>query len=281
MSELTIGFVGQGWIGRNYADDFEKRGFKVIRYALEEPYNQNKDLIKECDFVFIAVPTPTTPAGVDLSIVEEGIKLVGEGKVVVIKSTVIPGSTNKLATKYPTKLIIHSPEFLSEATAAYDAANPVRNILGLPERTVVYEEAAKTLLTILPKAKYELICGALEAEFIKYGRNALGYFRIIFTNLLYDAVVKQGGEWEPVRAAMSADPDNGPTYMNPLHKTGRGAGGHCFIKDYAAFARYFSDEVGDPLGVEVLKAIEKKNIELLKSTNKDLDYLKATYGDLI
>lgn len=281
MSELTIGFVGQGWIGRNYADDFEKRGFKVIRYSLEEKYVSNKDLIKECDFVFIAVPTPTTPNGFDLSIVEEGISLVGEGKVAVIKSTIIPGSTNKLAAKYPTKLVIHSPEFLTEATAAYDAANPTRNILGLPERTEAYEKAAEKLMPILAKAKYELICGALEAEFIKYGRNALGYFRIIFTNLLYEAAVQGGADWEPIRAAMSADPDNGPTYMNPLHKTGRGAGGHCFIKDYAAFARYFEGAVTDPLGVEVLKAVEQKNIQLLKSTNKDLDYLAATYGDQV
>lgn len=281
MSELTIGFIGQGWIGKNYADDFTKRGFTVVRYSLEEPYVKNKDLIKDCDFVFIAVPTPTTQTGFDLSIVEAAIELVGEGRVAVIKSTIIPGSTNKLASKYPTKLIIHSPEFLTEATAAYDAANPARNILGLPENTVLYQEKAQQLMTILAKAKYELICSALEAEFIKYGRNALGYFRIIFTNLLYEAATQNGADWEPIRAAMSADPDNGPTYMNPLHKTGRGAGGHCFIKDYAAFARYFSDQVNDPLGFEVLKAIEKKNVELLKSTNKDLDYLAATYGDSV
>jgi nucleotide sugar dehydrogenase len=281
MSELTIGFVGQGWIGKNYADDFEKRGFRVVRYSLEEPYRQNKDLIKSCDFVFIAVPTPTSPTGFDLSIVEAAIELVGEGKVAVIKSTIIPGSTNKLAAKYPSKLIIHSPEFLTEATAAYDAANPARNILGLPEKRKDYDEAAATLMSILAKAKYELICSALEAEFIKYGRNALGYFRIIFTNLLYEAAIQNGADWEPIRAAMSADPDNGPTYMNALHKTGRGAGGHCFIKDYAAFARYFADQVNDPLGLEVLKVIEKKNIALLKSTNKDLNYLAATYGDQV
>ena len=56
-----IGFIGQGFIGKNYADDFERRGFEVIRYALEEPYRANKEKIRECDIVFIAVPTPTTP----------------------------------------------------------------------------------------------------------------------------------------------------------------------------------------------------------------------------
>jgi len=56
-----IGFIGQGWIGKNYADDFEKRGYETVRYSLEKPYVDNKEKIKDCDLVFIAVPTPTTP----------------------------------------------------------------------------------------------------------------------------------------------------------------------------------------------------------------------------
>jgi len=59
-----IGFIGQGWIGKNYADDFEKRGYEIVRYALESPYIDNKEKIKECDIVFIAVPTPQHSQGV-------------------------------------------------------------------------------------------------------------------------------------------------------------------------------------------------------------------------
>ena len=65
----TIGFIGQGWIGKHYADEFQARMYDVIRYSLEEPYIQNKERIKECEVVFIAVPTPTTPEGFDDSIV--------------------------------------------------------------------------------------------------------------------------------------------------------------------------------------------------------------------
>ncbi len=60
---MTIGFIGQGFIGKSYADDLERRGKKVVRYSLEEPYIKNKDRIRDCDIVFIAVPTPTTPEG--------------------------------------------------------------------------------------------------------------------------------------------------------------------------------------------------------------------------
>ena len=38
MDNFTIGVIGQGWIGKNYADDFEKRGYRVVRYALEPAY---------------------------------------------------------------------------------------------------------------------------------------------------------------------------------------------------------------------------------------------------
>lgn len=53
--DLLIGFIGQGFIGKNYANDMVERGFKVVRYD-NENYLENKDKIKDCDIVFIAVP---------------------------------------------------------------------------------------------------------------------------------------------------------------------------------------------------------------------------------
>src|ERR1700693_5239764 len=89
----VIGIVGQGVVGETYADNFERRGYTTICYALEEPYRGNKYRIKDADVVFVCVATPTTPKGFDSSNVEEALKLVGEGKIVVIKSTVLPGTT--------------------------------------------------------------------------------------------------------------------------------------------------------------------------------------------
>ena len=101
MNNNKIGFIGQGWIGKNYADNFEERKFNVIRYGLEKPYNNNGDLIKECDIVFIAVPTPTTPNGFDDSVLFEVIKKIGKNKIAVIKSTLLPGTTEKIQDKNP------------------------------------------------------------------------------------------------------------------------------------------------------------------------------------
>ena len=96
-----IGVIGQGWVGKNYADSFNKRGFDVVRYALEHPHNQNSSQIRDCDIVFIAVPTPTTQDGFDDSIIKEMIKLVGRGKTAVIKSTILPGTTKSIQKENP------------------------------------------------------------------------------------------------------------------------------------------------------------------------------------
>jgi len=65
VKKPLIGFIGQGWVGKAYADNFEERGFTVVRYSLERPWVKNKDKIRECGIVFIAVPTPITPRGHD------------------------------------------------------------------------------------------------------------------------------------------------------------------------------------------------------------------------
>lgn len=281
MINLSIGFIGQGWIGKNYANDFEARGYQVVRYGLEPEFLDNKEKISSCDIVFIAVPTPTTVEGFDDSIVREAVGLVGKGKVAVIKSTILPGTTQSIQKQYPDVFVLHSPEFLTESTASFDASNPQRNIIGIPLESEIYKEKAEQVMLVLPNAPYKKICGSIDAEIIKYGRNISGFFRVVFANILYDLTKNVGGDWDNIKEAMSADPDTGPTYLNPVHKSGRGAGGHCFIKDFAAFTEIYKNKVvDDKLGIDVLKSLENKNIELLKTTQKDLDLLSGVYGDL-
>ncbi len=273
-----IGFIGQGFIGKSYADDFEARGFSVVRYSLENGYEKNKEKIKECDIVFIAVPTPTTPKGFDYSLVEKVLSLVGKGKTAVIKSTLLPGTTEKLQSVFPDIFVMHSPEFLIAATAAHDAAHPLRNIIGIPKSASVFRRKAEEVMQALPHAPYERIMGAREAELVKYGGNCFLYFKVIYMNLLYDLSVKFGADFIAVRDAMSADPRIGTSHMNPVHEDGRGAGGLCFIKDFRAFRLLYEKKVGDAFGIGVLDAFEKKNIALLEKSGKDLTLLSGVYG---
>jgi UDPglucose 6-dehydrogenase len=161
-----IGFIGQGWIGKNYADWYEQNGFSIVRYSLEPPHANNKDAIAECDIVFIAVPTPTTPEkGFDDSIVRSMVGLVGTGKIALIKSTVLPGTTRSIQEQHPDKHVLFSPEFLSESTAAYDVANPDRNIVGYVSEAG--RGAAQDILDIMPPAPHQALVKAEEAEMIR------------------------------------------------------------------------------------------------------------------
>lgn len=277
-SKPIIGFVGQGYVGKNYADDFSRRGFKIIRYAKEKPHHGNGKLIRECDVVFIAVPTPTNPKGFDDSVVRGVLRLVSKGKIVVIKSTVLPGTTKKIQKENPKIIILNSPEFLSERTATEDAASPFSNIIGMPVADTVHKKAAELILRLLPKAPFSLICGSTEAEIIKYAHNGSGYTQIIFFNAMYDLARNLGADWSVIERAILADPLISRRYARPVHKSGRGAGGNCFVKDFAALSRFYRKIVKDPLGAVVFVALEKKNIGLLLSSGKDVSIVKSVYG---
>ena len=120
--------------------------------------------------------------------------------------------------------------------------------------------------------------GSKEAEIVKYAGNCWFYFKVIYMNLLYDLAGKLGVNWATVRDAMAADPRIGRSHLDPVHQGGRGAGGHCFIKDFAAFSFIYGQLVADPLGRKVLESLRDKNIALLSETGKDADLLAGVYG---
>ncbi len=123
------------------------------------------------------------------------------------------------------------------------------------------------------------MCTSTEAEVFKYTHNTNGYVQIMFFNMLYDLATKLGCDWSVIHSAIVADPFIASRYSEPIHKSGRGAGGHCFIKDFEAFKQKYTELFPhDVSGHALLQANVDKNIELLKSTNKDLDLLAGVYG---
>jgi nucleotide sugar dehydrogenase len=277
-----IGVIGQGWVGRHYANHFEGHGYLTVRYSLEPEFVGNAKTISGCDFVFIAVPTPTkygSPG--DISAVRAVLPLVGRGKVAVIKSTVMVGVTKRLQEEFKHCTILHCPEFLSERTAAKDVAEPPRNIIGLPVKDDAHTEAASALRWILPEAPCDITCSSDESELIKYAHNANGYLQVVFTNLLFDVATECGASWDVLQRAFSADPDMSHRYLNPVHQGGRGAGGDCFIKDFEAFI-HLAETAGLSDGyIAILKAARKRNLSLLVETGKSVDLVQKTYGGFI
>lgn len=286
---VRLGFIGQGWIGRHLADHFADRGFSVVRYDITKKYRKNKEAIALCDVVFIAVPTPTTPSGFNDRILRSVVPLVGKGKIAVIKSTVVPGTTDSVQAENPDVIVLHSPEFLREVSAKHDVDNPDRNIVGIPSDfydDTEFQKAAARVMKLLPHAPYATVCKAVEAELTKYGGNNFLYTKVVFMNLLYDAASAVGARFDIVATNMRADPRIGFSHMQPIHQydhmasqKGRGAGGHCFIKDFAAFREFYERAYpSDTEGVALLKILEMKNNTLLKKSGKDIPLLKGVYG---
>ncbi len=284
---LKIGFIGQGFIGKNMADDFAERGHDIVRYSLDREYVGNKEMIAACEVVFIAVPTPTTSEGFDSSALEAVLPFVGMGKIAVIKSTILPGMTGRLQEMFPEIVIIHSPEFLRERHAFNDTRNPPRTILGLPEQNEVYLAAADLVMSVLPPSPYKLICQAEEAELIKYGGNTFLALKVIYMNLIYDLAAEFNADYNVVADAMAADTRIGSSHMQVVDSSGhegavsgRGAGGHCFPKDLAALREIYEARVShDTHGADFLRALEDKNNSLLQATGKDMDLIISIYGE--
>ena len=105
----TIGFIGQGYVGKNYADDLEVRGYETVRYSLEEPFRKNKEKIKDCRIVFIGVPTPTVAGVSDPSIVRASVGLVD----MEISRSLSPHDSrhDSVASKNPDVTVLYSPSF--------------------------------------------------------------------------------------------------------------------------------------------------------------------------
>ncbi len=300
---MKIGFIGQGFIGNAYADDFEKRGFDIVRYALEAQDASNKERIQECDIVFIAVNAATVPAGTlrddghqavhyDDSNVRSTPALVRPGAIIVIKSTLPPGMTASIQAQYPDRIILHSPEFLLETTAAKDASAPERNIVGMPLDDEAHRAAAALVTSVLPKAPHEVITSSINAELIKYGNNAYLFLKIVFSNMYFDLVEKFGGDWEIVSQTIGTDPRIGPAHMGLRLKEGihgkedppgvysrRGAGRSCFIKDWAQLSELYAVTFPDDKNtIQALRGFEYKNAELLREYDRYVDLLEGVYG---
>ena len=278
---FKIGFIGQGFVGGNLADNYQHRGYQdiMVRYD-NSKYAGNKMAIKECDLVFVAVPTPSTPKGFDASVIYDVIPLTAPGSTVVIKSTVPPDVVRKLQEFFVDRTIMLCPEFLTEVTAKFDTDFPERNMVGVSDvNSQELRDKAELVIKTLPPAPYNKVCSYEDASLAKYAGNCFFYVKNMFFNILYDLANAYGTDWNTLHDMIVHDSRIHPVHTDPVHKGGRGAGGHCLIKDFAALKDMVKEYMPDDKNANaIMKANEDKNIELLKLTKKDLDLLEGVYG---
>lgn len=254
---MSIGIMGTGMVGGAVRRYFEKVG--NVPFVFDPGKNEGSVAeVNRADVVFICVPTPYDPAkgGFDLSMVREAIGNVSAGKIIIIKSTIMPGSTAELQKEFPEHKLMYNPEFLTEMTADQDMQFPDRQILGTTDKSFT---AAGDVMAILPLAPYERIMPSTASEMVKYYGNTWFSAKVTFANQMYELCQKLGIEYDQVRDGVAADKRIGRTHLEIFHKGYRGYGGKCLPKDTRALI-----QLGDKVGADMrlLKLVEELNNEL-------------------
>lgn len=288
-THIPVGIIGVGMVGTPLKRWFEERkgyerGRNLFLYDID-PKKGFFDDVSKADVIFIAVPSPRNPDGsCNVAVVEDAVRSVRGEKIIVIKSTVPPGTTERLQRENPRHKFLFNPEFLTERQAWEDMVRPDRQIVGFTAGSI---DAANLVLGLLPKAPFMSPWGvntytpmkitATEAEIIKYGANVHFVRKVNFANalsLLCEAMEQRlsksaaegvgGGRvnYENVRRGMAADHRIGDSHLDVDHGGYRGWGGYCFPKDLDALTAHMAS-VGVAEGVDLLRADRAFNEKLL------------------
>ena len=267
---MKIWFIGTGFIGGNMATNFIERGFDVVQYSLDEKYKDNLEELKKADIVFVAVPTPTKNREFDRSVLENALENTVAGQKIVIKSTVLVGTTDYFQEKYPDRYFFHSAEFLTERNAKGDVDKPSRNVVWFTELSKPF---APDIMNILPEAKNgNIYCLAKDSEMWKYASNFLLTAKILMANLIYDVCEKYGVDYENVKNIASKDDRIWPAHLWVVFEWGRWANGHCFPKDLASFHEMYNDQT--TYWDLLLEVMEMYNAKLNLDTGKQVEIIK-------
>ncbi len=238
-------------------EELVKRNVAAGRLSFTTAY---KDALKDSEFVFICVGTPSGSDGeADLKYVAAAARSIAQNMVapvVVINKSTVPVGTGDWVAEIvreaqPSPIdfwVVSCPEFLREGVAIADFMNPHRTVLGSTSREAA-DKVAQLHLTLRAPI---VITDLRTAEMIKYASNAFLATKISFINEIADICERLGADVKEVAAGMGFDTRIGKQFL----EAGLGYGGSCFPKDVKALAF-----MGDEMGVEtrILNSVMEVN----------------------
>jgi nucleotide sugar dehydrogenase len=270
-----IGVIGQGFVGtavkegmKNY---YDVRTFDINGNCNEPSLNE---VIHQVNETFLCVPTPMKKSGeCDLSIVRNCLQDISTlvehyqktNFIVIIKSTIPPGTTEQLNKEFKFLNLAFNPEFLTEANAIEDYKNQNRIIVGAdrPYSSRVKQIFAKAF----PKVPIIKTSSTI-AETIKYVTNTFLAMKVSYANEIYQLCEALNIDYDKVIEYARYDDRLGNSHWSVPGPDGDfGFGGHCFPKDIAALT-YVSKQLG--VDTTMLIATMTKNV-LVRT---DLDWTR-------
>lgn len=256
MAKPKVGVVGAGVVGNAV------RALCGDETVLFDPYKSefagNKPRINQCDVVFVSVPTSMNPDGsCDTAIVEDAVRWI-EAPLLIIRSTVSPGTTDRLRAAYG-KRIVFQPEYLGETTGHVFGKMAEREFVvlgGAAEDTSLAADFYKHYYNAYVRFYF---CDAMTAEVAKYMENAFYAVKVTFVNEFYDIAAAHGVDFNQLREIWLADTriSRDHTFVYPH---ARGFSGKCLPKDCNAIVHSCRERGYSP---KLMEATLRVNDEFL------------------
>lgn len=265
INPARIGIIGYGIVGQALAYGFSqpeiKDKYEIRYYDKYKDTESLEEVVGKSEFIFICLPTPMKDdeSGIDLSIIEESITEItpltnNTDKIIVIKSTVVPGTTASFEKKYPKSNFAFNPEFLTEANYLEDFLSADRDIVGANS-----DLTSRRLISLyrqrFPKTKV-FQTDTTTAEMVKYMANAFLATKVIFANEIYALCQALGIKYEEVKGMVVGDHRIFDSHLDVT--TAKGFGGKCFPKDIVALIGRAKDLKVEPKLLETVWSINKK-----------------------
>lgn len=266
MSRIAI--MGTGMVGGALDRYFRTQN---IQAGLYDPPKGLDDagVLRDAEVIFVAVPTPyyLDGTGFDDSFIRAALDAIpAGGKTIVLKSTILPGTTDTFQAAYPKHRILFNPEFLTESTVDHDMQHPNRQIVGYTKQS---RRDAERVMGLLPRAPFEKIIPAKEAELVKYFGNAFYALKVAYANQMYDMCQKLGVNYENLKECAGAEKWIGPMHLEIFYQGYRGYGGKCLPKDTRSIIQLAESQGID---LSLLKSAEAYNNGLVKSQGIDIQW---------
>ena len=273
---MEIGIVGQGYVGTAIKVGFEPHYDYIHTYdkfdISKSTVPNLKDLVDKCEVIFVCVPTPMRKDGTCYTgIVEEVIKEIDynvdtdkDKPIVVIKSTIPPGTTDKFNKSYSNVIVIFNPEFLTEENFLEDFKNQKRIILG--GNRIGTNKLRQIYSKVFPQATI-VKTGSKTAEMTKYFINNFLATKVSFANEMYKVCEQIDIDYDKVVEYATYDERLGKSHWAVPGPDGDyGYGGHCLPKDLSAIINQFET-------YGLLEAVENVNDQV--RNNRDWEEMKG------
>tara|TARA_B100001123_G_scaffold437566_1_gene570040 strand:- start:27828 stop:28685 length:858 start_codon:yes stop_codon:yes gene_type:complete len=264
-----IGIIGNGFVGSAIAAGFVLHVDDIFIHDIDPTKSTHslEDVLLNSDFVFLSVPTPMKDVlggEIDTSILDNLMLDISNintrDNVIIVKSTVVPGTMERYAEQFPGLNLVFNPEFLTERRARLDFINSSRIVLG-------GDNVNNSRVEILYRSRFSatpiLKTDFASAQLIKYIANCFFAVKVSFMNEIRQLSDAVNADWDDVVNGLVLDGRVGNSHLDvPGHDGDLGFGGKCFPKDINAIIHKCKDVGVDP---KILKAAWDKNLEVRKN----------------